>query len=125
MSRAKPTVPLRLVGPGQLIPTLPPSHQSPSGFVSKIGLDSKSGKVRTGTQTGVRICRLPVRSDRGKGQTHLGQVANLEKQDHRITIRSDLSGPKTYVPYWPINSYRKTGPPRPLTHATHSMASQE
>ena len=120
-----PPVSRRLVGPGQLVPALPPSHQSPSGFVSKIGLDSKYGKVRTGTQTGVRFCRLPVRSVRGKGQTHLGQVASLDSQNHRITIWSDLSGLEAYVPYWSVNSYRKTGPPRPPTHATHSVASQE
>ena len=120
-----PPVPRRLVGPGQLVPALPPQHQSTSGFMSKIGLDNKYGKVRAGTQTGVRFCRLPVRSYRGKGQTHLGQVANLDKQNHRITIRSDLSGPKAYVPYWSVNSYRKTGPPRPPTHAAHLVASQE
>ena len=118
-----PPVPRRLVGPGQL--TLPPSHQSPSGLVSKIGLDSKYGKVRTRTQTGVRFCGLPVRSHRGKGQTHLRQVANFDSQNHRATIRSDLSGPETDVPYWSVNSYRKTGPPRPSTHVTHSVASQE
>ena len=75
-----PPVPRRLVGRGLLLPTVPPTHQSPSGFVSKIGMDSKHGKVRTGTQTGVRL--LPVRSDRGKGQTHLRQVANFDSQDH-------------------------------------------
>ena len=120
-----PPVPRRLVGPGQLLPTLPPTHQSPSGFVSKIGMDSEHGKVRTGTQTGVRLCRLPVRSDRGKGQTHLRQVANFDSQDHRVTVQSDLSGPETDVPYWSINSYRKAGPSRPPTHATHSVAYQE
>ena len=42
-----------------------------------------------------------------------------------VTIRSGLSGPETDVPYWSINSYRKAGPSRPPTHATHSVASQE
>ena len=39
-------------------------------------LVSKFGKIRTGTQTGFRLCRLPVRSERGQGQAQSRPVAD-------------------------------------------------
>ena len=46
-------------------------------------------------------------------------------QDTSTPVVTGLSGPTVHVPDRPTNSHRKTGSPRPTTHETHTVASQE
>ena len=100
--------------------------QHPQTLVTVLGprLASKFGKIRTGTQAGFRPCRLPVRPERGQGQTHPRPVADTKDQNQRIINRTDLSGPTTDVPHRTINSNRKAGPPRQTPYEAHTMAPQ-
>ena len=76
-------------------------------------------EIRTGTQTGLRFCRLPVRPQVRLGQTDSGPVAKPSGQDTNTFVSTGLSGPAVYVPDRSSNSDRKTGSPRPTTHETH------
>ena len=58
------------------------------------------GKVRTGSQTGLQLRRLPVRPERGQGQTSRRTLAGLDTQD-QINIRS------IHVPHRSTHSNRK------------------
>ena len=113
-----PPVPRRLVGPGQIPPNLSPTYSNPSNLVPETRLAGEYGKVGTGT-------RLPVQPERGQGQAHSRQVASFDSQDNRLVDRTDLSGPEIDVPYWSVDSYRKSGSSGPPTHATHPVASQK
>ena len=55
-----PPVPRRLVGEGQILSGLPPTHPSPSGHMPKFRLAGEFGQVGTGSQADLRFCRLPV-----------------------------------------------------------------
>ena len=55
-----PPVSRRLVGLGQIPPNLSPTYSNPSHFVPETRLPGQYGKIRTGTQTDFRHCRLPV-----------------------------------------------------------------
>ena len=116
-------VPRRLVGPGQIPPKLSPTYSNPSNLVPETRLAGKYGKVRTGTQADFRLCRLPVRPERGQGQAHPRQVANFDSQDNRLVDRTDLSGLEIDVPYWSVVSNGHTRPslPAPLSVTRGSL----
>ena len=48
----------------------------------------EQGKVRTGSKTSFQLRRLPVRPERGQGQTHTRTLADLDRQDTVNTVRS-------------------------------------
>ena len=100
--------PRRLVSPGQIPLNLSPAYTNTSSSLSEPRLASKLGKIRTGPQAGLRLCRLPVRLDRGQGQNKNQSFVN----------RTNLSGPATDVPHRVISSNRKAGPPRPTYNGT-------
>ena len=52
---------------------------------------SKHGKIITGPQASLQLCRLPVQPERGQGQTHPGPVADNDKQNQRINNQTNLS----------------------------------
>ena len=54
----------------------------------------EQGKVRTGSQTSFQLRRLPVRPERGQGQTHTRALAGLDRQDPVNTVRSGMPGPQ-------------------------------
>ena len=56
-----PPIPRRLVGESQIPPNLSPAYKFSSENVSLIGLAGESRKIRTGPQTGFRLCRLQFR----------------------------------------------------------------
>ena len=85
----------------------------------------ESREIRTGTQTSIRLRRLPVRPQVQPGQTDSGPVAKPSIQDTSTFITTDLPGPAVHVLDWPSNSHRKAGSPRPTTHETHTVASQK
>ena len=82
----------------------------------------EQGKVRTGPQTGLQLRRLPVRPERGQGQTNRRTLADLDRQDQINTVRSGLPGLRIHVPHRPSHSNRKTSPLRATTHETHTVA---
>ena len=93
--------------------------------MSGFRLASKHGEIRTGPQANFRLCRLPVRPEKGQGQTHLRSVANINNKNQRIINRTNLSGQATDVPHRAGDSHRKTGPPRVTSHEAHTVAPQK
>ena len=71
-----PPVPRRLVGQSQVPPKLSPTHTDLSSSLSRFGLASERGKIRAGTKINFQFRRLPVRLERGQGQTHTRTLAN-------------------------------------------------
>ena len=82
-------------------------------------------EIRTGTQTSIRLCRLPVRPQVRPGQTDSGPVAKPSGQDTSTFITTGLSSPAAHVLDRSSNSHRKARSPRPTTHETHTVASQK
>ena len=120
-----PPVPRRLVGESQIPRNLSPAYPNPNQNVSGPRLAGELGEIRTGTQTGLRFCRLPVRPQVRSGQTDSGPVAKPSGQDTNTFVSTGLSGPAVYVPDRSSNSHRKTGSPWPTAHETHTVASQK
>ena len=82
----------------------------------------EQGKIRTGSQTGLQLRRLPVRPERGQGQTNRRSLADLDRQDQIHNVGSGLPGPTIHVPHRPAHSNRKTSPLRATSHETHTVA---
>ena len=82
-------------------------------------------KIRTGTKTDFRFCRLPVRPQGRSGPTYTGSLAESPGQNTRNTVTTGLSGLAVHVPDRFANSHRKAGSPRPTAHETHTVASQK
>ena len=123
-----PPVPRRLVGESLIPPGLSPAYSGTSGVMPRTRLGSKLGKIRTGTQAGFRFCRLPVRPQSWSGPTHTGSLAEPSGQSIRNIVTIGLSGRAAHVPhvpYRPTDSNRKASSPRPVTHETHTVASQK
>ena len=123
-----PPVPRRLVGQSQIPTNLSPAYTDPSIPLSRIGLASEQGKIRTGIQTSFQFRRLPVQldgGDGGEGQTHTRALADPTNKNTGTHIQSNMPGPEINVPYRAIDGHRKTGTLRPVTHETHTVASQE
>ena len=120
-----PPVPRRLVGESQIPRNLSPTHPNPNQNVPGSRLAGEFREIRAGTQTGLRLCRLPVRSQVRPGQTDPGPVAKPSGQDTCTPVTTDLSGPTVHVPDRPTNGHRKTGSPRPTAHETHTVGSQK
>ena len=76
-----PPVPRRLAGESLYPPHLSPAYSNPSHTLSGIRGAGEQGKVRTGSQTGLQLRRLPVRPERGQGQTNRRTLAGLDTQD--------------------------------------------
>ena len=102
-----PPIPRQLVCESQFPLNLSPAYTNSSQNVSGSRLAGEYRKIRTGTQTSLQLCRLPVRPQVRPGQT------------------TGLSGPAVHVPDRSASSHRKTSSPRPITHETHTVASQK
>ena len=112
-----PPVPRRLVGENLYPPHLSPAYSNPSHTLSGIRVAGEQGKVRAGSQTGLQLRRLPVRPERGQGQTNRRTLAGLDRQDQINNV-----GPEIHVPHRSTHSNRKTSPLRTTTHETHTVA---
>ena len=102
-----PPVPRRLVGESLYPPHLSPAYSNPSHTLSGIRVAGEQGKVRAGSQTGLQLCRLPVRPERGQGQTNRRTLAGLDTQDQINIVGSALPGPTIHVPHRSTHSNRK------------------
>ena len=106
-----PPVPRRLVGESCVPQYLSPAYTDVGRVVSGSGLAGEQGKIRTGSKTGLQLRRLPVRPERGQGQTHTRTLAGLDRQDPVNPVRSGVSGPAVHVPHRSSHSNRKASPP--------------
>ena len=120
-----PPVPRRLVGESQIPRNLSPTHPNPSQNVPGPRLAGEFREIRAGTQTSLRLHRLPIRPQVRRGQTNPGPVAKPSGQDTSTPFTTGLSSPAVHVPDRSANSHRKTGSPRPTAHETHTVASQK
>ena len=120
-----PPVPRRLVGESQISTPLSPTYPTPGADVPKPRLAGESREIRAGTQTSIRLRRLPVRPQVRPGETDSGPVAKPSRQDTGTSITTDLSGPTVHVLDRPPYSHRKTGSPRPTTYETYTVAPQK
>ena len=120
-----PPIPRRLVSESFLPPGLSPAYSGPGEDVPKTGLAGELGKVRTGAQTSLRFCRLPVRPQVRSGQTYTGTLAKPPGQNIRNASQTDLSGPAVYIPDRFTYCHRKASSPRPSSHAPNTMAPQK
>ena len=88
-----PPVPRRLVGKGQIPLNLLAKHTNPSQNMSEARLASEYRKIRTGAQTSLQLCRLPVRPQIRPGQTDPGPVAKPAGQNKITTASTGSSCP--------------------------------
>ena len=117
-----PPVPRRLAGEGLYPRHLSPAYSNPSHTVPGTRLAGKQREVRTGPQTGLQLRRLPVRPERGRGQTNRGTLADPDRQDQIHNVGSGLPGLTIHVPHRSTHSNRKTSPLRASSHETHTVA---
>ena len=116
-----PPVPRRLVGESFVPQYLSPAYTDLGNCVRTL-LAGEQGEVRTGSKTGFQLFRLPVRSERGQGQTHTRALSGLDRQDPVNSVRSGVSGPTVHVPHRSSHSNRKASPPRATPHEAHTVA---
>ena len=90
--------------------------------MSGSGLAGEQGKIKTGSKTGLQLRRLPVRPERGQGQTLTRTLAILTGQDPDNLVLSGVSGPAVHVPHRYTHSNRKTSPTRATPHEAHKVA---
>ena len=117
-----PPVPRRLVGESHIPPNLSPAYTYLDSSLSRTWVAGERGKVRTGPKTGFQLLRLPVRPQRGQGQTHTRALADLSRQDIVNPVRSGVPGPGVHVPYRASNSHRKASPPGSTSYEAHTVA---
>ena len=117
-----PPVPRRLAGESLYPQHLSPAYTVLSNPLSGTRVAGEQGKVRTGSKTSFQLHRLPVRPERGQGQTHTRTLADLDRQDTVNTVRSGMPGPIVHVPHRSTHSNRKTSPPRATSHEAHTVA---
>ena len=105
-------LPRRLAGENLYPPHLSPAYSNPSHTLSGIRVAGEQGNVRAGSQTGLQLRRLPVRPERGQGQTNRRTLAGLDTQDQINIVGSALPGPTIHVPHRSTHSNRKASPLR-------------
>ena len=120
-----PPVPRRLAGDSLYPRHLSPAYSNPGHTVSGSRVAGEQGKVRTGPQTGLQLRRLPVRPERGQGQTNRRSLADLDRQDQIHNVGSGLPGLTIHVPHRSTHSNRKASPPRVTPHEAHTVAPEK
>ena len=120
-----PPVPRRLVGSSPYQRILPPRHPIPPRPLSGIGLGSEHAKVGIGTQTGLRVCGLQVRSLSGPGQTDSEPVGVSSTEDPINSSSTFLQSQGLYVFNRPSDSNRKAGTTGTSPHEANPVASQK
>ena len=101
---------------------LSPAYQVISPDLSRPRLAGKSREIRTGTQTGLRLCRLSVRPPVRSGPTHIRTLAEPPAESTGTVSPTDLSGPGVHVPNRVANSHRKASSSGTSPHEANSVA---
>ena len=117
-----PPVPRRLVGQSQVSPSLSSAYTKINDTVQRSGMVDKRREIRAGTKADFQFRRLPVRPERGQGQTNRRSLADLDRQDQIHNVGSGVPGPTIHVSHRPAHSNRETSPLRASSHETHTMA---
>ena len=86
---------------------------------------SEPREIRTGTKTNFQFRRLPIRLERGQGQTHPRTLAESTGQDTGDISLSSVPGPELHVPDRFTDCHRKTGSYGQITHEAYIVAPQE
>ena len=120
-----PPVPRRLVDSSPYQRILPPGNPVPPSPLPGVGLGGKHAKIRTGTPTSLRICRLPVRSTQRIGQTYSKPLGSPSTKNNRVITEQILPSENLHVSYRSTHCDRETGAPRQTAHETYSVAPQE
>ena len=97
-------------------------------LVSSLSRTRSAGEqeeVGTGSKTGFQLRRLPVRPERGQGQTHARALAGLDRQNSDNSVQSGVSDLAVHVPHRSSHSHRKASPPRSTSYETHTVALEE
>ena len=82
-------------------------------------------EISTGPQTGLRLCRLPVRPERGQGQIYPTVFAELKFQNTGIAFTANLPSQISDIPVRVVDSYRNTVPTRLSPHKTDKVAPEK
>ena len=117
-----PPVPRRLGGQGKLLPGLHGAHQQTSSHLPGFRLGGQHGKIRAGTQTGLRLCRVPIRPQIGQGETHSRQMEYLERQGLLSDGEAPLHGEAVDVSDRLTDGHREVSAPGEATHETNPVA---
>ena len=126
VSRYKdPPVPRRLVDSSPYQRILPPGNPVPPSPLPGVGLDGKPAKIRTGTPTSLRFCRLPVRPTQRIGQTYSKPLGSPSTKSNRVITEQIFPSENLHVSYRSTHCDRETGAPRQTAHETYSVAPQE
>ena len=72
--------------------------------------------------TGFQLRGLPVRPERGQGQTNTRALSVFDRQDPVKSVRSGTPGPAVHVPHRSTHGNRKASPPRAMSHEAHTVA---
>ena len=88
-------------------------------------LADQQGKIRTGPQAGLRLCRSPVRLESGQGQTHPRALADLSNKDSSTTGRSGLFSRAANIPHRLTHSNREAGPSRSTPYEANTVAPEK
>ena len=120
-----PPVPRRLVDSSPYQRILPPGNPVPPSPLPGVGLGGKHAKIRTGTPTSLRICRLPVRPTQRIGQTYSKPLGSPSTKNNRVITEQILPSENLHVSYRSTHCDRETGAPRQTAHETYSVAPQE
>ena len=115
----------QLVGQSYVPLGLSSTDTNPSNPLSRIGLASERGKIRTGTQASFQFRRLPVQLERGQGQTHHRMLGDPTVEDTRDFSQPSVSGPEIHAPDRTTACYRKAGTFGQVAYETHTVAPQE
>ena len=120
-----PPAPRRLVDSSPLQRILPPGHPIPPRPLPGVGLGGEPSKIRVGTQTGFRICGLPIRPLTRTGQTDPEPLGVNPSESEVNSVQSDLLSQEVHVTDRASYSNGKTGTPGQTSHETHSVAPQK
>ena len=82
-----------MTGESHIPPNLSPAYTDLGNSLSRTRLGGEQGEVRIGSKTAFKLRRLPVRPERGQGQTHTRALAGFNRQDSVNTVRSSSSCP--------------------------------
>ena len=94
------------MGESQIPPSLSPAYSGTSKNLSETRLAGEHGEIRAGTQTGLRLCRLPVGSQMWPGLTDTGPVADPSAENTGSNLLTSLFGPAVHVLNRSANSQR-------------------
>ena len=118
-------VPRQLVSKSHVPPSLSPAYTNTGQDLSRPRLSSKCREIGTGTQSNLRLCRLPVRPPVRPGQAHTKRLAKPSRENTKASCSTELPGPTVHVLDRFTNSHGETSAPRSAAYEAHTVAPQK